>query len=119
MPSSQAAAPPIPGGKAMNELRTNRLSGHVVLGLSLFAMSLVVGATVLTMLGRFNPSPDGDEGTAAHLFQLTIVLLLPAGLTFVATANWQRPWDVAKRLVMPAAALVVAFSTLYYMEHLR
>ena len=102
----------------MSGQRVNRISGHVVLGLALFAMILVVGATVMAMLGWFNPAPDGDEGTAAHLFQLAIVLLIPTGLTFVATANWRQPWNVAKRLVVPAAALVVAFSTLYYMEHL-
>lgn len=103
----------------MNEQRVNRLSGRIVLGLSLFAMLLVVGATVLAMLGRFNPSPDGDEGTPAHLFQLAIVLLLPTGLTFLATADWRQPWSVTKRLVVPAGALVVAFVTLYYLEHLR
>jgi len=103
----------------MSEQRVNRLSGHVVLGLSLFAMSLVVGATGLAMLGRFNPSPGGDEGTAARLFQFAIVLLLPAGLTFLATANWQQPGRIAKRLLVPAVALLVAFSTLYYMEHVR
>jgi hypothetical protein len=103
----------------MEEQSVNRLSGLVVLGLSLFAMTLVVGGTVLAMAGRFDPSPDGDEGTAAHLFQLAIVLLVPAGLTFLATADWRRPWDVVKRLVVPAGALVVAFTSLYYMEHLR
>jgi len=103
----------------MSEQRVNRISGHVVLGLSLFAMCLVGGATVLAMLGRFSPSPDGDEGTAARLFQLATVLLLPTGLTFLASANWRQPWDVAKRLAVPAVALVMAFSTLYYMEHVR
>lgn len=103
----------------MKEQVVNRLSGHFVVALSLFAMMLVVGATVLTMLGRFSPSPDGDEGTPAHLFQLAIVLLVPTGLTFLATADWRQPGKVAGRLVVPAVALVVAFSTLYYMEHLR
>ena len=105
--------------EVVNERRVNQISGNIVLSLSLFVMFLVGGATVLTMLGRFNPSPDGDEGTAAHLFQLAIVLLLPAGLTFLATANWRQPGGVAKRLVVPAVALVTAFSTLYYMEHMR
>jgi hypothetical protein len=63
----------------MTDQRINRISGHIVLGLSLFAALLVVGATILTFMGRFNPSPDGDEGTAAHLFQLAIVLMAPAG----------------------------------------
>ena len=103
----------------MSELRVNRISGHAVLGLSLFSMFLVVGATILAMLGRFSPSPDGDEGAAARLFQLAIVLLLPAGLTFLATADWRQPWDVARRLVVPAVALVVAFATLFYMENVR
>lgn len=97
----------------------NKISGYVISGLSLFSMFLVGGATILTMLGRFNPSPDGDEGTAAHLFQFAIVLLSPAGLVLLVTADWHRPLKVAKRLILPAVALVVAFSTLYYMEHLR
>lgn len=97
----------------------NTISRRIVLTLSLFAMSLVVGATILTMLGRFSPSPDGDEGTAAHLFQLAVVLIVPAGFTFLTTADWARPARVVKGLVVPAVALVVAFATLYYMEHLR
>jgi hypothetical protein len=103
----------------MIEQSINRFSGHIVVALAVFAMTLVLGATVLAMLGRFDPSPDGDEGTAAHLFQLTIVLLVPAGLAFLATADWQHPWNVAKRLMVPAGALTVALATLYYMEHLR
>ena len=103
----------------MTRQTINKVSGHIVLGLSLFSMLLVVGATILTLLGRFNPSPDGDEGTAAHLFQLAIVLLFPAGLTFMVTADWQQPLKAAKRIVLPAVALLAAFSLLYYMEHLR
>jgi hypothetical protein len=103
----------------MSEQRVNRISSSIMLGLSLFAMCLVVGATILALLGRFSPSPDGDEGTAAHLFQLAIVLLLPTGLTFLATSDWRQPWVVLKRLAVPAVALLVAFSTLYYMEHVR
>jgi hypothetical protein len=102
----------------MSKQTVNRVSGYIVLALSFFAMFLVVGATALTLLGRFDPSPGGDEGTAAHLFQLAIVLLLPAGLAFLVTADWRKPLNVAKWLVVPGVALVVAFATLYYMEHL-
>ena len=101
----------------MSDENLNRVSGRVIVWLSLFAMALVVSATVLAMLGRFSPSVDGDEGIAAHLFQLAIVLVVPAGLTYLATADWRQPWNVVKRLAVPAIALVVAFSTLYYMEH--
>ena len=103
----------------MSNRKTNRISSNIILGLSLFAMLLVVGATILVLLGRFNPVPGGDEGTAARLFQLAIVLLLPAGLTYLFTADWHRPREVVKRLVVPAVALIIAFSTLYYMEYLR
>jgi hypothetical protein len=103
----------------MSTQAINRISSRVILGLSLFAMFLVVGATGLVMLGKFDPSPGGDEGTAAHLFQLAIVLLAPVGLAFLVTADWRRPQEVARRLALPAVALIVAFSTLYFMEHLR
>lgn len=103
----------------MNNQTINRISSYIILGLSLFEMVLVGGATILVLLGRFSTSPDGDEGTAAHLFQLALVLLLPAGLIFLVTADWHRPLQVVKRLISPSIALVVAFSTLYYMEHLR
>lgn len=105
--------------REMSSRTINRVSGHVVLGLSLFAMILAVGATVLAMVGRFDPSSGGDEGTAAHLFQFAIVLLLPAGLVFLVTADWHQPQKVAKLLLVPAVALVLAFSALYYMENLR
>ena len=102
----------------MSNQTINRASGYIMLSLTLFAMFLVSGATILTLLGRFSPSPDGDEGTAAHLFQLAIVLLLPVGLAFLFTAEWRQPHKVVKRLILPAVALLVAFSTLYYFEHL-
>lgn len=101
----------------MTRERLNRISGLTMLGLSLFAMFLVGGATALALLGKFAPSPDGDEGTAAHLFQLSIVLLVPTGLVFVATADWRHPGKVLRQLVLPALGLVVAFTTLYFMEH--
>ncbi len=103
----------------MNNETVNRISGQIMLGLSLFAMFLVVGAAVFTIVGRLDPSPNGDEGTAAHVFQLAIVLLVPVGLVFLATADWHRPLKVGKRLAVSAVALVVVFSTLYYLEHLR
>lgn len=103
----------------MKDDTIHRISGQAVLGLSVFAMLLVVGATLLTLLGRFDPAPDGDEGTAAHLFQLAVVLIVPAGIVYLVTADWRQPLGVAKRLTVSALALVVAFSTLYYMEHMR
>lgn len=101
-----------------NNWKINRICSNVMLGLSLFAMLLVVGTSVLVWSGKLQVNPGGDEGTAAHLFQIAIVLLVPTGFAFLFTAEWRQPLKVVRRLTLPAAALVVAFATLYYMEHL-
>ena len=93
----------------------NRISSWAMHLLSLFAMALVVGATALTKIGKYKP--PHDEGTAAHLFQLSIALLVPAGLVFLLSADWRKPLRVGLRLLAPAIATAIAFGTLYYMEH--
>ena len=103
----------------MSQQTIHRVSRHIINGLSVFVLCLVGGATILTRLGRFNPAPGGDEGTAAHLFQWAIVLLMPTGVAFLVTADWRQPLAVARRLVLPTIALIVAFLMLYYLEHLR
>ena len=95
----------------------NRISSWVVHILSLFAMCLVVGAATLTKIGKLKPSHD--EGAAAHLFQIAVALLVPAGLVFLLSADWRKPVRVGLRLLAPAIALIIAFSALYYMEHMR
>jgi len=102
----------------MSNNRINRGFKYLVLALSLFAMFLVIGATIFMIAGKFNPSPNGDEGTLARLFQLAILLLMPTGVVFLVTADWHQPKRVVKNLILPAVALVVAFALLYYMEHL-
>ena len=97
----------------MGEQRINRVSGYFVLALSVIAL--------LTVLTGYMPGyvPQQDEGTAAHIFQLSIVLLVPAGLLFLATADWTRPSSIARRLAFPASVVVLAFGALYYLEHYR
>jgi hypothetical protein len=58
-----------------------------------------------------------DEGTGAHIFQLSILALLPSGLIFLATADWTDPMRTLRRLAIPAALTVLAFASLYYLEH--
>jgi len=102
----------------MSNNTINRIFKYMVLALSLFAMFLVIGGTVLTIAGRLKPSPGGDEGTLARLFQVAILLLMPTGFVFLVTADWRQPKKVVKNLILPAVALVIAFALLYYMEHL-
>ena len=90
----------------------NRVSGKVILGLSLIAL-------VTVLMGYTHPrhQPELDEGAGAHIFQIAIVFLLPTVLLFLATADWKQPWRSARSLAFPAAALVAAFAALYYLEH--
>ena len=97
------------GSDIMHGEQINRISGKVIIGLSVLALLMVFS-------GYFQ-APQPDEGTAAHIFQLSIVALVPAMLLFLATADWKRPLRSARRLTVPAVALVLAFAALYYLEH--
>jgi len=88
---------------------TNRISGGVIMVLSLLAL--------LTVSIGYTQPPLPDEGTLAHIFQLSIVALVPMIILFLATADWRQPWQSARLLAFAAAVLVVAFGALYYMEH--
>jgi len=94
--------------------RINRAAAILITGLSLIALLAVLS-------GYIHPTqpPDPDEGTAAHIFQLAIVLLVPALLLFLATADWKQPGRTIRPLAFPVASLVVAFGMLYYLEHYR
>jgi len=89
----------------------NRASSKVLIVLSLTALFAV--------LSGYAQPPQPDEGTAAHIFQLSIAALVPMILLFLATADWKQPLRSARPLAFPAAALVLAFGLLYYLEHYR
>jgi len=95
----------------MRSQQINRASGIVLIGLSLTAL--------LAVLTGYLQPPQPDEGVGAHIFQLSIVALVPAILLFVATADWKQPRRSARPLALPAAALALAFAALYYLEHYR
>ena len=93
----------------MRGRQINRISGKVIIFLSLTAL--------LAVLSGYTQPPQPDEGSAAHIFQLSIVALVPMILLFLATADWKQPSRSARPLAFPVAALVVAFAVLYYLEH--
>ena len=95
----------------MTGQQINRVSGKITIVLSLIALCAVFS-------GYFQP-PHPDEGSAAHIFQLAIALLVPTILLFLATADWKQPWRSARPLALPATASVLAFGALYYLEHYR
>ena len=95
----------------MHGQQINRVSRKVIIVLSLTALFAVVSG--------YTQAPQADEGAAAHLFQLSIVALVPMILLFLATADWRQPLRSTRPLGFPAAALVLAFGALYYLEHYR
>lgn len=101
----------------MSGQRINRMSRIVMIALSLIALiTVLIGYTVPPPApppGRSEP----DEGTLAHIFQLSIVALAPTILLFLATADWSQPLRSARPLAFSGAALVLAFVALYYLEH--
>ena len=87
----------------------NRASYTLLVVLSLLALLMVVS-------GYMQP-PQADEDTAAHIFQLAIVMLVPAIVVFLATSDWIQPLRSVRRLFLPVTALILAFGALYYLEH--
>jgi hypothetical protein len=61
----------------------NRVSSRILIVLSFTAL--------LAVLSAYTQPPRPDEGAAAHIFQLSIVALVPMILLFLATADWKLP----------------------------
>ena len=93
----------------MRGQQLNRVSSKILIVLSLTAL--------LAVLSGYTHPPEPDEGAAAHIFQLSIVALVPMILAFLATTDWRQPLRSARPLALPAAALVLAFGALYYLHH--
>lgn len=93
----------------MDKQHINRLAGTALMVLSTVAL--------LTVLTGYFQAPQADEGTAAHIFQLAVVAVLPVSLIFFSTADWRDVRRSARPLIVTGIALVIAFSALYYLEN--
>ena len=109
-------SPPTIEGKSNStrNQKINRTAYIVSIVLSLIALF-----TVLT--GYLYPAQprETDEGSAAHIFQLSIAALFPTLIAFLATADWKQPARSARPLIFPAVSLIVAFAALFYLENYR
>jgi hypothetical protein len=95
----------------MRGQQINRVTSKAVLALSLIAL--------IAVLSGYAQPPQPDEGTAGHIFQLAILLLLPMIFLFIATSDWTRPARSARPQALPATLLVLACGAVYYLEHWR
>jgi hypothetical protein len=95
----------------MRAQHVNEVSGIALIILSLTAL--------FSVLWGLTQPPLTDEGTGAHIFQLSVLALLPMSLIFLATADWRQPWRSARPFAIATVATILAFAALYYLEHLR
>ena len=85
---------------AMTARAANRLLGALLVALS---VTLLVNDAI-----GFGQQPLPDEGTQAHIFQLSVAAIVPAIALFAATLDRSRS---------PRAAWPLAFAGVYYIEH--
>jgi energy-coupling factor transporter transmembrane protein EcfT len=95
----------------MDRQLLNHISGKAIIVLSFVAL--------LAVLSGYTHPDLPDEGAAAHIFQISIVLLVPVLLVFFVTADWKHPWRSARSLLLSIVPLVLAFGALYRLEHFR
>jgi hypothetical protein len=85
----------------------HRLSGSALITFPMLAL-LAAGS------GYFQ-APQPDEGSAAHVFQLSIAALVPTILLFAATADRRQPFP-GRLLAYAAIIVAIAFGALFYLE---
>ncbi len=84
-------------------------------GIALIVLSSIAFLAVLS--GYIWPPPQADEGSAAHIFQLSIIAQLPTIVLFLASADWKRPLRSLRPVAFEAVVLVLALVALYHLEH--
>ena len=95
----------------MPSLRINRISRRILIAL--------ISDRIAHSSERVLPGTSEGRRGRAHIFQLTVLALIPTICIFLATADWKKPSHSVRALVLPATSLVLAFGALYYLEHYR
>jgi hypothetical protein len=83
-------------------------------------LPMALGAAALTLpwlaLAVFEPSPTGDEGAAARLFQLLVAAQIPCIVFFIAKWAAREPKQAMAVLVLQLLALVIPFVPVVLLE---
>lgn len=88
-----------------------RPSALVPIGLAVAALTLPY--LLVTILG---PDPTGDEGAAAHTWQLLMLLQIPAMLVFLARWAHREPRQTIVVLGLQIAAFLAAAFPVWYFK---
>ena len=77
-------------------------------------MSCAALATVLIHIATTGVAPEGDEGTAAHIFQLLLIAEVPivAYFTYIWLPSYPRPTLLT--LTLQISAVLATFAPVYY-----
>ena len=80
------------------------------------AMSLGALATVLVFLALHGPSPQADEGAAAHIWQFLMAAQVPVVWFFAIKWAPQSPRQAVPILVLQAGAALSAMAPVYLLH---
>ena len=80
------------------------------------AMSLAALATVLIHVAIFGPAREGDEGTAAHLWQLLMGAQVPIVMFFAIKWLPRTPRQALPVLALQAVAALAALAPVYFLD---
>ena len=81
--------------------RTNSMVSHRLNRISRTSLGVLSLIALLTVISGYFQAPQPDEGSAAHIFQLSVVLFAAALLVFLASEDWKQPIRSARDLVVP------------------
>jgi hypothetical protein len=98
----------------MNLSLTKRPSAYLPVTMSLAALALVLG--YVAVYGYRTGSQSEDEGAAAHLFQLLMVLQAPIMLFFALKWLPREPREALTVLALQLGAWCAALGTLFLFE---
>ena len=74
------------------------------------AMSAAAILTIVAHIARFGTAPQADEGTAAHVWQLLMLLQVPAVALFAMESLPKAPKQTLAVLAIQAAAIAAALA---------
>jgi hypothetical protein len=80
------------------------------------AMSLVALATVLVHVALFGAAREADEGAAAHIFQLLMVVQVPIIAFFAIKWLPRTPRQALPILALQAGAVLAALAPVFFLN---